>query len=178
MLRVTHKRSVDISRFEANLFGIILPMGLRVERVHITGADATVIHEPFSATLEDPGRLEVFVKQEDIAGFLNQTAPAGLKNVTVEAMAGFLHVRATKTVIIDVKAYVVCSLRIVGESKLFVDLESVDVMGVGTKQLMQSQIDKINPIIDTTDFPVASKLETVEVVEGGILLRGRISPPA
>ena len=176
MLRVTQNLAVDIGRFDATLYALILPMGLRVERVNLTGSNLTVVHEPFSASVEEPGRLEVFVAEKDMADFLNQTSPAGLKNVTVEAKEGMLHIRATKTVLIEIKAYVVCSLRIVESTKLFVDIQSVDVMGVGTKQLMQTQIDKINPIIDTRDFPVKATLDTIEVTKGGILLRGRVSP--
>ncbi|MDR3689003.1 MAG: LmeA family phospholipid-binding protein [Fimbriimonas sp.] len=175
---MTQKHVFDIGRFEANLAGVMLPMGLRLEKVILSGGNLKVVGNPFSAELDEPGRLEVNVSEADLADFLNRMSPAGLKNVSVEAKNGLLHIRATKTVLIEVKANVTCSLRIVEGTKLFVDIQTVDVMGVGTKQLMQTQIDKINPVIDTLDFPVPSRLEEVEIVNGMIRVRGRVSPPA
>ena len=177
MQPVAHRRVVNVDGFEANLNGLMLPMGLRVDRVRIIGSGLQFSHDPFGVKTEEGGKLEVFVSEEDLAAFLNKSSPAGLKNVTVEAKNGMLHIRATKTVLIDVKAYVVCTLRIVDGKKLFVDLESIELMGVGPKQLMQTQLDKINPVIDTEDFPVLAHLETVDVTQGGILLRGRVWPP-
>ncbi len=177
MLRVTHKQAVAIGRIEANLFDVVLPMGLKVEKVSISGTDLTVTHDPIGAQMPDPGRLEIFVSEKDLARFLNEQSPAGLKNVSVEAKNGMLHVRATKTVLIDVKAYVVCSLRIVDNSKLYVDLESIELMGVGPKHLMQAQIDKINPVIDAKDLPIQATMDRVEIGNGGIILRGRVWPP-
>lgn len=176
MLPVQSKRTLEIGSFEAVLTGLVLPMGLRVESVKLSGIGLKCSYEPFSATADVPGKLEVFVAEQDLADFLNKMSPAGLKNVSVEARGGTLHIRATKTVLIDVKAYAICSLRIVEGKRLFVDLESIDIMGAGPKQLIQSQLDKINPVLDTADFPVNATLDTVEVAKGGILLLGRIEP--
>ena len=175
---MSHKRTLDIESFDANLRGLILPMGLRVDSVKLSGQDLRLSHKPFEAAVEEPGRLEVFVTVGDLAAFLNKTSPNGLKNVAVEGKNGVLHIRATKTVLIDVKAYAVCSLRIVDSQKLYVDLESIDIMGAGPKQLMQSQLDKINPVVDVADFPVEATLETVKVSPEGIVLLGRVAPRA
>jgi len=167
-------RTLEIQSFDANLRGLILPMGLRVDSVKVSGFGLKCSYKPFEATSDEPGNLEVFVSEKDLAEFLNKMSPAGLKNVSVEAKGGTLHIRATKTVLIDVKAYAICSLRIADGKKLFVDLESIDIMGAGPKQLIQSQLDKINPIVDTADFPMDATLVTVEVAQGGVLVRGRI----
>jgi hypothetical protein len=169
-------RSIEVGIFDAVLGGLILPMGLRVQSVKLSGVGLKCSYPPFAAESEKPGILEVFVSEADLADFLNKMSPAGLKNVSVEAKGGLLHIRATKTVLIDVKAYAICSLRIVDAKQLFVDLQSVDIMGAGPKQLIQSQLDKINPVVDTTDFPFVARLNTVEVAEGGILLKGTIAP--
>lgn len=169
-------RTLEIGAFDAVLNNLMLPMGLSVQTVKLSGQRLKCSYDPFAAHAEEPGRLEVFVSEKDLADFLNKMSPAGLKNVTVEAKGGTLHIHATKTVLIEVKAYATCSLRIVESRRLFVDLESIDVMGAGPKQLIQSQLDKINPVLDTADFPVKATLDTVEVSQGGIRLFGRISP--
>ena len=174
---MSHKRTLDIESFDANLRGLVLPMGLRVASVKVTGQGLNLSHDPFGAEIGEPGRLEVFVSEQDLGDFLNKMSPAGLKNVVVEAKNGVLHIRATKTVLIEVKAYATCSLRIVESKRLFVDLESIDIMGAGPKQLIQTQLDKINPVVDVDDFPVHATLEVVQVSQGGILLHGRVSPP-
>ena len=177
MLRVIDSRSIQVQEVEAVFRGVTLPMGLRVEKVTIRATNIEASHDPLTIRPEQPGHLEVFVSEVDLADFLNRSGPVGMKNVSVQAHEGTLHIRATKTVVIDVRIYVVCALRIVERSKVYIDLESADLMGVGTKQLMQTQIDKINPVIDCKDFPIPSELESVEVIQGGILMKGRVSPP-
>ena len=172
-----HKRTLEVSRFDVNLRGLVLPMGLRIESVTMAGFDVRCTYSPISVTAEEPGELQVFVSERDLSQFLNSMGSVGLKNVSVEARDGALHIRATKTVLIDMKAYAVCSLRIVDGKRLFVDLESVEIMGVGPKHLIQSQLDKINPVVDMDDFPIPATMDTVEISQGGILLRGRVEPP-
>ena len=172
-----HKRTLSVGSFDINLRGLLLPMGLRIETVKISGSDLECTYKPFGAKAEEPGELEVFVTDQDLSNFLNAMPNIGLKNVSVEAKNGVLHIRATKTVLIEMKAYAVCSLRIVEGSKLYVDLESVEIMGVGPKQLIQTQLDKINPVVDVADFPISAILDTVEIAQGGILLKGRVEAP-
>ena len=176
MQPVKEKRSLEIGSFDAVLRGVILPMGLRIQTVKVSGNGLQCTHHPFAVTAQDPGALEVFLAETDLADFLNATSPAGLKGVSVEAKQGALHIKGTKTVLIDVKVYAVCALRIVDSTKLFVDLESIDIFGSGPKQLIQSQLDKINPVLDTADFPISAKLDSVEITQGGILLRGWVEP--
>lgn len=177
MHRVKHKRILEVGSFDINLRGLVLPMGLRIESVKITGFDLRCTYSPVSVVAEEPGELQVFVSEKDLTEFLSTMSSAGLKNVSVEARDGALHIRAVKTMLIDMKAYAVCSLRIVEGKRLFVDLESVEIMGVGPKQLIQNQLDKINPVVDADDFPIPATMDTVEITRGGILLRGRVEPP-
>jgi hypothetical protein len=173
---VQKSRTLEIGSFEAVLHDVLLPMGLNVQTVKLSGLGLKCSSHPLTANADEPGKLEVFVAEKDLANFLNKTSPAGLKNISVEAKDGTLHINATKTVLIDVKAFAICSLRIVDGKRLFVDLESIDIMGAGPKQLIQSQLDKINPVVDTADFPVNATLDTVIVAQGGIHLLGRVEP--
>ena len=174
---VGQNRELKIGSVDVSLHGLILPMGLRIEKVMIQGSNLSCSYSPTNITAEEPGKLDVFVSAVDLNHFLNAMAGTGLKNISIEAKDGALHIRATKTVLIDVKAYAVCTLRIDNFRRLFVDLQSVEILGVGTKQLIQSQLDKINPVVDTADFPIPALMDTVEIVEGGIKVLGRVSAP-
>lgn len=171
------RKTFEVASVDVNLRGLILPMGLRVDSVKLSGDGLQISYSPFKASSKEPANLEVFVSEQDLSSFLNNMPNLGLKNISVEAKDGTLHIRATKTVLIDVKAYAVCSLRIQNSSKLFIDLESVEILGVGPKHLIQSQLDKINPIVDVEDFPIQATLDSVEISNGGIILRGRAEPP-
>lgn len=170
-------RELAIESVDVSVKGLILPMGLRIERVTIHGTDLSCSHSPLSVSSKTPGSLEVFVSSSDLTEFLNRTAGTGLKSISIEAKDGALHVNAVKTVLIDVKAYAICGLRIENHQRIFVDLQTIEIMGVGPKQLIQSQLDKINPVVDTADFPIPALLDTVEIIEGGIVVRGRVHTP-
>ena len=178
MHRVNRKRVLEVASFDAHLRGLILPMGLRIDSVKISGDHLKCGYKPLEVEADQPGTMEVFVSDTDLASFLNAMPGLGLKNVTVEAKDGALHLKATKTVLIEMKAHVVCSLKIENRRQLFVQLESVDIMGVGPKQLIQAQLDKINPVVDVADFPIPANLESVQIVSGGIFVKGTIESPS
>ena len=99
-----------------------------------------------------------------------------MHDFSVRAEDGKLHVRAKKTLLVELKVTAVATLRIVGGKQMWIDVESVDVMGAGAKNLVQSQIAKINPVLDAADLPLDATLESVEVGEGKVVLHGTVSP--
>lgn len=151
-------------------------MGLRVDDVRLSGQGLHMERSPFVITVPEPGRLEVFVSEASLAQFLETQSPAGLRKFEIEAKDGKLYVRAVKTVIVDLKANAVCSLVIKDGTKLMVELESVDMAGAGIKNLIESQLDKINPIFDTKDLPLNATLDSVTTDKGGVILTGSIAP--
>lgn len=167
---------VEVGPFAFHFQNVVLPMGLSVARVDVTGDGATAVDKPFSLTLNAPGRMEAEVLETDLARLLEAQAPGGLHEFSVRAEEGKLHVRAKKTVLVDLKITATASLRIVEGRQLWIEVESVDVMGAGAKNLVQSQIDRINPVLDAGDLPVDATLESVEVGDGKVLLRGTVSP--
>lgn len=151
-------------------------MGLVVDDVRLAGNGLHLEREPFAISVPEPGKLEVFVSDASLGLFLDKQAPAGLKNFRVQAKDGKLNVQAVKTVLVDLKASAVCSLIIEDMTKLVVKLESVDVAGAGIKNLIQAQLDKINPIFDLADLPIKGTLESISMDNGGVVLLGSIAP--
>ncbi len=174
--RVPSVDTVDVEEFSAHFRNLRLPMGLNVDDVRISGRSLRLQSDPFSVEAPEAGILEVFVSEASLAAFLDEKAPAGLKRFSVSGRNGKLHVHAVKKVIVDLQATAVCTLRLEQNRKLFVQIETVDVAGAGIKHLIEAQLEKINPVIDVADFPLPATLESVAVEQGGIVLRGRISP--
>lgn len=168
---------VEVGPFSFNFSDVLLPMGLKVSRVEVTGTGAAVESKPFALNLVQPGSLVAEVLEQDLTAFLEKQEIAGMHSFSVQAEAGKLHVRAKKTLLVDLKITATASLRIVDERQLWIDVESVDVMGAGAKNLVQSQLDKVNPVLDVADLPVNATLEAVEAEGGKVVLRGTVAPP-
>ncbi len=153
-------------------------MGLVIDRVIASGNRVTVDGPPISIDAPTPGKLRVEITQEALAAFLEKQAPAGLKGFSVVADEGKLVVNAIKKVVLDVKATAVCLLKIVDGKELWVDLQSVDVMGGSLMNLVQSQLDGLNPVFNARELPVNATLTSVEISGGQVVLHGTLLPPS
>jgi hypothetical protein len=151
-------------------------MGLVVDEVKVDGQGASIQTSPFSITLEHRAAVEGHVAALDLTDFLNMKSPGGVKDFALSIRDGRLFIEATARVIVEMRAKVVCTLRIHEGTQLFVDLESVDVMGVGAKGMVQGQLDQINPILDTSDLPLSVTLERVVLDHDRIVLYGTAAP--
>ena len=155
---------------------LTLPMGLTLDEVRISGLGAEASKDPFRIALEEPAQLEAELRQEDVQSFLTRTAPGGLQGFNVRMSEGKIFIEARMTVLIPVPVSAVCTLRIDEGKRLFVDLESVNVLGGAPKTLVQKQLDAINPVFDMSTLPVEGELTSVEVADGRALLKGTIRP--
>lgn len=170
---MAEKKPVSIGGLAAIFYDLKLPIGLNISKVQLKAAQATIDKDPFKLIMPEPGDLEAKVDGPSIAAFLNKQAPGGLKDFQVEIESQKLRVTATAKMVFDIKAKAVCTLRIFEGRQLYVDLESVDVMGVGAHNLVQQQLDKVNPIVDVAQFPLEVKLEDVSAQDGFVTLRGK-----
>jgi len=169
-------KDAQVGAFGASFDRLTLPMGLTVDHVLIEGAQATIQADPFRIALSEPGRIEAHVSQDNLAAFLNKEAPGGLRDFSVAIREGKLFVTATAKMIFEIKAEAICTLRIVDGTKLMVDLESVEMMGVGAKSLVEQQLDKVNPVLDASQFPLKVTLQSVDAKDGEIVLTGTAEP--
>jgi len=174
---VPGNQTLTVGGFDLRLENVVLPIGLTVDRVELTGNALHVESEPLAVRTPQPSALQAFIGEKSLESFLERQAPAGLRNFKVRLADDKLRIEATKTVLIDVRAVAHCKLRVVDGRQLFVDLISVDAFGVGITNLIQSQIDKINPILDVRDFPIEATLSRVEISDGILTAHGRVSPP-
>jgi len=170
------KETLDFDAMYAAFKRVKLHIGLTVDEVRISGKAAHFVREPFSINLDEPALIEADILQEDIQGFLTTTAPGGLQNFKVKMDEGKIFVEATMQVLLSVPVSAVCTLRIDEGKRLFIDLESVQVLGGAPKSLVQKQLDAINPVFDLDTLPVNGLLTSVEVEGGKALLKGHLEP--
>jgi hypothetical protein len=168
--------AVHVGAFEAVFRQVRLPMGLVVDEVRLAAVKGLLDKDPFQIHLEKPGTLLVRVLEKDLEAFLEKEAPGGLRDFEVSAKDGRINVCGTLKMIFDLRAAAICTLRIVNQRRLFVDLESVDVMGVGAKSLVEAQLEKINPVLDVEELPFEVLLDSVTIEPGVIVLTGTAMP--
>lgn len=168
---------VEVGPFAFSFKDVLLPMGLKVDAVEIRGDGGTLNSNPFSLELLQPGAMEATVTEAALMAFLEAQDLGGIHSISIRAEDGKLHVKAKKTVLVDLKIAAVAVLRIVDGKQLWIDIESVDVMGAGAKNLVQSQLAKVNPVLDTKDLPIQATLSSVTIGDGKVVLRGTVAPP-
>jgi hypothetical protein len=168
--------TLDIDAMSAAFKRVKIHIGLVVDEIRITGKATHLVREPFSIKLDEPAKIEADILQDDVLHFLATTAPGGLSNFRVRMDEGKIFVDATMQIMITVPVSAVCTLRIDEGKRLFIDLESVAVLGGAPKSLVQKQLDAINPVFDLSTVPVDGVLESVEIESGKALLKGHLAP--
>jgi hypothetical protein len=153
-------------------------MGLVLDEVLIQGEAVHVDKDPFNVVLVEPGSLEVRISEAALAAFLNKKAPGGLSDFQVTMLEGYVRVEAKASIIISkVDVAAVCKLRIEEGAKLFVDLVRVEAIGgTGAHNIVQRQLDGINPVIDVDHLPVQATLTSVESDHHWLVVLGTIAP--
>ena len=170
------QESLDFDAMYSAFKRVKLSMGLIIDEVRISSKGAHFIRDPFSLTVDEPATIEAEILQEDVQVFLTQTSPGGLQNFSVKMGEGQILVNAQMQVLVPVPASAVCALRIDSGTKLFIDLVSVKVLGSAPRNLVQKQLDAINPVFDLEALPISGTLDSVEVADGKALLKGHIAP--
>lgn len=161
--------------FEARLYNLKTHIGLVIKEARVRGANLIARISPPGAEMLEPADFEAHIDAQGLAVFLDERSPGGLKDFEVEIGPGKIDVRATASMIVPIRVRASCSLRIDNERRLYVDLLSAEVMGVGAAGLVEGQIEKINPVLDVKDLlPVETRLKTVEIGEGLIVLKGSV----
>ncbi len=163
---------IAIGSIDATLRDLRLPVGLVLDYVKLDADGAAVRIDPVGISLKRAALVEVGIGERSLQAFLNLKAPGGLEDFRVHIRGGKVHVEAIKRVLVAVPARAVCSLRVVDETKLYVDVEDVQMLGAGVKDMVQGQLDQMNPIVDLAQLPVKAMIKEIVVDDGQVTLRG------
>src|SRR5579862_7790593 len=156
------QQSLDVGHVAARVLQVGLPMGLTLDEVILEGEGLHLETHPLRVSLYQPGKLQVRIGEESLAGFLNTKAPGGLKDFRVRLLDDYIHVEAMVSMIISINVGAVCRLVIEDETKLVVELVRIEsIGGSGAHNLVQKQLDSINPVLDAKDLPVDATFSSV-----------------
>jgi len=170
-------KNIGLDAFQAKADNLELPMGLVVDHLTLTTGRATAVTDPFSLSLAEPGDVRVEISESNVARYLEELAPGGLKNFQVECRDEFIVVRATVRFLLEVPVYAQCRLVIHEGRELHVELVEAQVVGGDAKRLVEGQIERVNPIFRVSDIPFPLVLDEVLVREGYITLLGTADMP-
>lgn len=152
------------------------PTGLAVAQVEVESGAVAFDEATRKVTLARPGTFTAVVEEADLSAFVKSKAPEGVEIDAVRLKPGGIVVEATVWFVISVSGEAECSLRIEEEQRLMVDVESVSVLGGSLRNMVQKQIDAMNPVLDTSDLPVDVRLQAVTIEKGRIVLSGTLAP--
>lgn len=171
---------MQVGEFEATFRNVVLPMGLTIDSIAISGGRTELALDPFSIVPDRPSEMLIMVTGSSLAAFLTAKAPGGLKDFSVNLAGGKLRVAASIKMIFEVRAEAVCGLRLADGKELFVDLETLETVsgpkGIAPKSLVQGHLDQINPVIDLHTLPVTANIRSIKISDGAIVMAGELSP--
>ena len=170
-------KEVSVGAWEIVLNELVTPVGLTIAAVVIRGDGASVETEPFSYEMESEADLEALIHEAALEAFVKEKVPDNVQEIWLSLLPEKVHVRAVVRMILPVTANAVCTLRIEDGKRVFVELESVEVLGAGVKGLVQKQLDAINPVVDVSELPFEVRLTEIRIEEGRLVAVGKARPP-
>ena len=152
-LEMPDEPNIGFGALEAAASEVRLPIGLVLDSVKLISGSGSLGLEPFAVGLAEEARIEVCIGEKSLQSYLGRLAPGGLEGFRVRLADGKATVEAFKRMLVAVPARAVCTVRIVEETKLFIDVEQVEMLGAAVKSIVQSQMDQMNPVLDLADLP-------------------------
>lgn len=165
-----------VNEWSATFRWIQTPIGLVVDELTIEGSRARIQSDPFAIEVDRPGAWSATVQQAALQMFLESQAPDNVREINVLLVEKTIKVLAKVKLLVELSVEAKCSLRIVEERQIWVDVDSVSMGGSAAKNLLQAQLDKLNPVLDASDLPLNLSFKQVEVLEGVLAVSGSVEP--
>ncbi len=165
-------KRLTLDRLHAEVNGLTLHFGLRLEHIVIEAQAATVDIKTGALELGAEGRLTAEILPEGVTSLLEARSKGMLRDVVVRMPDGEIEIEATAKVVFEVRATLTCRLRVVEGRQVFVDL--VDLSVPVARGLVEGQLEQLNPVFDVADLPLALELTRVAVEGGRIAIEGRV----
>lgn len=169
-------KNASVGQWEVVLNDLVTPVGLTIAAVVLRGEGARFQTEPFAYEMDGEADLEALIHESALEAFVKKKAPDNIEDIWVSLVPEKVYVRAVVRMILPVTANAVCTLRIENGKQVFVDLESVEVLGAGVKGLVQKQLDAINPVLDLAELPLDVRLTQIRIEDEKLIAVGKASP--
>ena len=165
--------AVHATQLQVSTQGLILPNGLRIASVNVVLPMPVVQINPFFLPEGTTVDLDAVIEAPDIEAYLNKRQPSGMTNFSVKAENGALTVVAIAKVIVSVQVGAEGTLEFSAGKLIFVP-KRAEVGGVRMPDgMMRDQLNKVNPIIDTTGYPIEATVKSIKIGDGVVKLSGR-----
>ena len=152
---------------------LALPVGLTLDEVTVKGDAMKIATKPFSFEAASPCEFEATISEKSLARFIFNKLPANFDDLEIHLEDGYIHAEATVRVIFPVRGAMHLILRIEDGQRIYADLKKASI----AQSMIESQIEKINPVFDAADVPVTMHLESVEIADHKLVIRGTVMPP-
>ena len=162
-----------LESLDLRLKRVSLPIGLVLDEVLISGHGASVSTDPFSVHLSEPGRAVVRIHEGSVERFLEEMKPGGASDFSAQASGGRLNIQSSVKILVEIRVDIVCSL--VSDGKV-IDIKIEDGEPAAARKMIESQIEKINPVLNLADLPLNITVQEIVIDEGWIELRGSVVP--
>lgn len=165
-------KSLKIGALNLNLENIELDFGLTIKTFSVQAQKGSAQLDPFELSLPQPGTLTATVTAESVQTLLATKAPKNISGFKVQIVDNQILIDASANIIVNIPVKAICGLHIIDGKRLEVTLEGVDMMGGKATNIIQSQIEKINPIFEASELPIDVELTSVELEDNLITLHG------
>lgn len=150
------------------------PVGLLIDEVQFEGENLRINPDDLVKS-QGNGTFTAIVKAKSIEVFLDKLQPADLYEFEVAVKPDGIHIEAKKQVIVPIPVTAQAVLELSSPESLSIRLISAAAMGAGLKNLVSTQIERMNPIVEANMFPVPVVFERVEHREGEVVVLGRVT---
>jgi hypothetical protein len=170
---VSNDSSIQIGKISSTIEWLMTPVGLLIDEVVFEGESWRVDPSELEKSTGS-GSFRATVRAKSIEVFLENLKPADLYEISVTVAPDGVHIEGKKQVIVPIPVTAHAVLELTSPSELSIKLISAAAMGAGLKNLVATQIEKMNPIVEASMFPVPVTFEGVEHTDEGVVVRGSI----
>ncbi|HWP31583.1 MAG TPA: DUF2993 domain-containing protein [Fimbriimonadales bacterium] len=155
--------------------GIVLPNGLRIAEARVSMPQLTLRVSPFLLPEGTNLDIELVAESMDLQEHLNAKSPAGISDIRVRAERGSIIITGIYRLLVPIPVGAEGVLEFENGKLNFV-LKRAEVAGVkAPENLVREQIEKINPIVDLTGYPVQAEIKSIEIGNGKIRINANLS---
>lgn len=165
---------ITIHSTAIQLHDLALPNRLIVDEIAIQGENISLETDPLSIHTQTEADIVASLSENRLASFLETLLPSAVRQIEVQLVGGRVQVAVIAKIVFEMKVIALCTLEIVGESEIFVRLQSVNPGGP-VASLIESQIDRINPVFSSSELPFPIRIIRSEIESGMLKVYGKLN---
>ncbi|MCH8274680.1 MAG: LmeA family phospholipid-binding protein [Armatimonadetes bacterium] len=167
-------QTVRATELDIESHGLVLPNGLRLHHVKVSLPQTTMQFSPFAFPEGSRMNVEVVATANDLQNYLNEKNPGGLSNFRVTAEDGQIRVVGVMRMILPVEVGALGTLEF-SDARLNFVPKRVEMAGAkAPAALVKEHLDKLNPLIDLSGWPVETNVKEITIGGGEIRLSASI----